>query len=199
MRIARQYYPENPDILATLLDAYLSGRQLEEAQKLIDETGNILQKMKNPKFLRNTGVFYLQTEQFELLGELLGSLLFNEDELSSEIKEEVRYMNGLLALQGKEYAKAVDLLAGFGDMNSVQALLGAKKLAEAWQLAKSYPCVKAREYYIQAIAAAYAGEKVSAGDALAKAVALDVSLYEKMKKEYAFKEMEDYLPIHVSE
>ena len=198
LRIAKQYYPENPDILATLLDACLSGQRMEEAGQLIGETTNIQMKMRNPKFLRNMGVYYLQNKQSAKLLEQLNSLRFNEEELSDDVRKELRYQSGLLALQAKEYPEAAELLAGFGDMNSVLALLGMKQYAEAWRYAKSYPCREAREFYVQAIAAAYSGEREFAGKALEKAVQLDSSLYDKIAREYAFKEMDGFLPTSMS-
>lgn len=188
--IARRFYPENSDILATLLDSYLSMDDLDKAGELIDGLDNISSHMRNHKFMRNASVYYFLTGREESLKGLLHDLRFNEGALDAEAQKELRYQSGLLALSDRDYPAAAESLAGFNDLNTVLAFLGAERYEEAWQIAQGLSCSSAREYYVKAMAAAYAGADEQATGLVKQALELDGGLREQVEREYIFQDLE---------
>lgn len=184
--IARKFYPDDSEILASLLDVYLSSQNMEEAGNLINDLDQQASYMKNPKCMRNFGIFYLRAGQGEILEQELNNISFSKESFSSALLQELNYLQGLISLQKREYGQAYRLLESSRDMNTALSLVGLKEYESAWNIVADYPCETAREYYIKAVIAAYSGHKEDIEGLLTKAIRQDSSLRDTMKTEYAF-------------
>lgn len=183
---AIKYYPNDTEVLASLLASYIEESQWEEISQLLNKVNTMELHARNHLFFRNISIYYFNTNQTEKLSELIHSLLFNKEILKENILNEISYIQGLLLLKKRKYTEAYQHLEKANDFNTVSALLGLKAYNKAWYLIKNKACEKASEYYLKAVVAAYVNEKTIAADCLKYALEKDLNLKNRAIKENAF-------------
>lgn len=183
---AVKYYPNDTEVLASLLASYIEESAWTEISQLLNEINTPELHARNYLFLRNISIYYLRTGQSEKLSELIHALLFNKEILKENTSDEINYIQGLLLLKQRKYAGAYQYLEKAADFNTVSALLGLKEYDKAWSIIKNKTCEKASEYYLKAVAAAYVNDKDTAVKTLRSALEKDPDLKKQAAKENAF-------------
>lgn len=134
LHIANKQYPTNTHILQNLLAEYVRQKQWSAAKQLTDTIDVARHSFLESGFLRNYTLLCLHNGSYDALCELNVGLLERYNELTDEVRKEIYYGLGLVALKRYQFDEAYQYLKSFEDENTLLALRGLGREKEAQQL-----------------------------------------------------------------
>ena len=186
LALAKQYYPDNVEILASFLDLLIKNNQKEKAFDFLIELENVKTHLENVSFLHNASIVCLLNGRDNILESMLAEI--DKSKLTSaEQTEAFNYWNAIILLHRRDYIKSYALLKSKNDINTALCLFGMKRYSDAWGILENTLYTTGSEFYFKALVAAYSNHESEAIAFLELAFDKDYSFYVSAKKELAFK------------
>ena len=186
IELAKQYYPDNVEILASYIDLLIKNNEKEKAFDFLVELENKEIYLENELFLHNASIVCLLNGRDNILASMLAKI--EKSKLTSIAQTETfNYWNAMILLSRRDYSNAYALLKSKNDINTALCLFGMKKYSDAWNLLKNTLETTGSGFYFKALVAAYTNHESEAIVFLELAFDKDRSFYVLAKKELAFK------------
>lgn len=137
LHIAFKQYPDNTHILQNLLAEYIRQKQWEAATMLADSIDIDHHCFLESGFMRNYTLLCLHNEAYDKFRRLSTRLLSRRNEMTDDLRKEIHYGLGLVALKQYQFQEAYRYLEPFKDQNTVLALRGLGLDLEAQKLSET--------------------------------------------------------------
>lgn len=134
LRIAYKQYPNNTHILQNLLAEYIRQGQWSAAKQLTESLDIDRHCLLESGFLRNYMLWCLHEEAYGILRGLSTRLLNQHKYMTDNLRKEIDYGLGLVALKQYQFEEAYQYLKSFNDENTILTLRGLGRNQEAQQL-----------------------------------------------------------------